>query len=243
MYHWYHQVPAHTDPVPSCINQFCSILTQYHNISTTTARYWPSTTEYQPEAPYWLSTTKYQPVLLTQYCHMSYSNVRLTLVNLRWAQLYVSVVPCIVLYFTFRNCSTLHIPCFAPFCTAHISANQKLHALFYILHCSHCITLHIFHALFCTLHCSHFSKLQIPCFVLYFALLTLQHISHIPCFVLYFALLTLQQITNSMLCSVFCTAHTAAHCSKLIVNKRQCTPHIAHHKVYTFLLHNTFQNA
>ena len=124
------------------------------------------------------------------------------------------------------------------FCTAHI-----------VIHC-------IFHALLCILHCSYCSTLHIPCFALYFKLLTciihalflMLHCSHcstlhIPCLVLYFALLTFQQITNSMLYSVFCTAHTAAHCSKLIVNKRQCTQHIAHHKVYTFPLHNTFQNA
>ena len=103
------------------------------------------------------------------------------------------------------------------FCTAHIAA----HCIYSMLN-------------ICILHCSHFSKLQIPCFVLHFALPTLQHTAHIPCFVLYFALLTLQQITNSMLCSVFCAAHTAAHCSKLIVNKRQCTQHIAQHKIYTF---------
>ena len=100
------------------------------------------------------------------------------------------------LYFTLLNCSTLHIPRFvlyfalltlqhiayipcliSVFCTAHISANYKFPALFCILHCPHCSTLHIFHALFCILHCSHCSKLQIRCFVLYFALHTLQHIA------------------------------------------------------------------
>ena len=121
-------------------------------------------------------------------------------------------------------------------------------------------TLHIFHALLGILHCSRCSIL------------------HIPCFFLYFALLTLQDIAFSMLCSIFCTAHIAAHCifhallcilqclhcrnlhisyalfcishcsiaahcSKLIVSKRQCTQRIANHKIYTFPLHNTFQNA
>ena len=80
------------------------------------------------------------------------------------------------------------------FSSAHIAAHCKFHALLCILHCSHCSTFYIihalfcimrcsiatqciFHALFCILHCSHCSKLQIRCFVLYFALHTMQHIA------------------------------------------------------------------
>ena len=73
-------VPPSTEPVPPSTKQCCPILTQYHNASTSTAFYWPSTTKYQPLPPYtdpvsplvvhqvqtsidqyWTSTTLYRP--------------------------------------------------------------------------------------------------------------------------------------------------------------------------------------
>ena len=71
----YQPVLPLTDPVPSCINQFCSQLIQYHHAST-----------------------KY--CLLTQYHHISYSNVRLSFVELRLAQLYVCLVLSCYYWFT-----------------------------------------------------------------------------------------------------------------------------------------------
>ena len=41
---------------------------------------------------YWLINTMYQPVPPSKYHHKSYSNVRLSFVHLRWAELYVSLV-------------------------------------------------------------------------------------------------------------------------------------------------------
>ena len=124
----YHQVPTstapywpsnimnqpvmlHTDPILLDINQLRPILSQYHQVWTSSAPYWPSTTKYQPvlhnndPVPscinqfcsilnYWPSTNQYR-LLLTQYHHISYSNIRLSFVNLRWAQLYVSLVSCL----------------------------------------------------------------------------------------------------------------------------------------------------
>ena len=57
-------------------------------LSALTALYWPS------NAFYWPSTTKYQPVPPFTDSVPSYitSNVRLSFVDLRWAQLYVSLV-------------------------------------------------------------------------------------------------------------------------------------------------------
>ena len=80
----------YTDPVPSWINQYRLLLTQYHQVPTSTAFYWTSTIVYQPvllhieavppsinqyrpmltqchhkstsTAFCWPSTTKYQPV-------------------------------------------------------------------------------------------------------------------------------------------------------------------------------------
>ena len=95
---------------------------------------------------------------------------------------------CFVLYLTLLKYSTLHTLC-SVFCTAHIAAHCKFHALLCILNCFHCSTLHI------------------------------------PCFVLYFALLTLQHIACSMLCSVFCTSHTAVNC---IFNDLLCILHYSH---------------
>ena len=59
-----------TDHVPSCINQSRSILTQYHQVPTSTAFYWPSSIKYQPvppcidTAPSYIN--QYHPIL-TQY--------------------------------------------------------------------------------------------------------------------------------------------------------------------------------
>ena len=112
----YQPVPPHTDPSPPNTNQYHLVLTQYYHVSTSSASYWPSTIIYQPVptnwvptssphtdpisprtnqlGPYWLSTTKFNQyrLLLTKYHHISYSNVRLSFVDLRWAQLYVSLV-------------------------------------------------------------------------------------------------------------------------------------------------------
>ena len=74
----------YTNPVSPNTKQYQAILTQYHQVPTSTAFYWLSTIIYQPvppstnqyppiltrnhqeptrTAPYWPSTTKYQPVL------------------------------------------------------------------------------------------------------------------------------------------------------------------------------------
>ena len=70
------QVEPHTDPVPSCINQYCLLLTQYHQVPTSTALYWPSTIIYQPVPlhidPVPPSINQYRPIL-TQYHHISTS--------------------------------------------------------------------------------------------------------------------------------------------------------------------------
>ena len=148
---------------------------------------------------------------------------------------------CFVLYLTLLKYSTLHTLC-SVFCTAHIAAHCKFHALLCILHCSHCSTFYIihalfcimrcsiatqciFHALFCILHCSYCSTFHI--FHALLCILNCFHCStlHIPCFVLYFALLTLQHIACSMLCSVFCTSHTAVNC---IFNDLLCILHCSH---------------
>ena len=55
------------------------LLTQFNHISTSTSSYW-------------LINTMYQPVPPSKYHHKSYSNVRLSFVHLRWAELYVSLV-------------------------------------------------------------------------------------------------------------------------------------------------------
>ena len=38
--------------VPPSTNQYPLILTQYHQVQTSTALYWPSTTKYQPVPPF-----------------------------------------------------------------------------------------------------------------------------------------------------------------------------------------------
>ena len=91
----YKPVLLHTDSVLLYINQYRPILSQYHQVSISTALYYPSTTKYQrvplhtdPVPP---STNQYR-LLLTHYHHIFYSNVRLSFVDLRGAQLYVSLV-------------------------------------------------------------------------------------------------------------------------------------------------------
>ena len=97
--------------LPPSTNRYRTILTQNHHESTSSAPFWPSTITYQPVPPC-SSTTKYKPVplhtdpvppstnqwrlLLTQDHHISYPNVRLFFVDLRWAQLYVSLVDYII---------------------------------------------------------------------------------------------------------------------------------------------------
>ena len=104
-------VPLHTDPVPSCINQFRSILTHYHQEPTSTAPYWPNTTKYQLVLPFTdpvpSCINQYRPIL-TQYhqiststafywpstiiFHIQMSDYPCPPVDLRWAQLYDSLV-------------------------------------------------------------------------------------------------------------------------------------------------------
>ena len=85
---------------------------------------------------------------------------------------HIAHIPCFARYFAlFTLQYTAYSMLLSVFCTAHITGHCIFHALFYILHCSHCSTLHI------------------PCFALYFALLTLQEFAHILCIVLYFSLL------------------------------------------------------
>ena len=95
----YQPILPYTDLVPPNANQYSLILTQHRQLLTCTAFYWPSTVTYQtvplhtdPVPP---STNQYHPILAQyrQYYDMSkYSNVRFSLVDLRWAQLYVSLV-------------------------------------------------------------------------------------------------------------------------------------------------------
>ena len=66
----YQPVPLHTDPVPPSTNQHRLLVTQYHQVPTSTPLYWPSTIIYQPLPPYTApvppSTNQYRPTL-TQY--------------------------------------------------------------------------------------------------------------------------------------------------------------------------------
>ena len=105
--HFFQYIQAlkpHINPLPLNSKQYQVILTQYHQVPTSTTSYWPSTIISTSSAPYWPSTIIYQPVppytvpvppsinkfrsILTQYHLISYSNVRLSFVDLRWAQLY-----------------------------------------------------------------------------------------------------------------------------------------------------------
>ena len=85
----------HINPVPLNSKQYQIILTWCYYKSTSTALYCPSTTKYNPVLlltdPVPPSTNQYR-LLLTQYHHISYSNIRLSFVDLRWTQLYVSLV-------------------------------------------------------------------------------------------------------------------------------------------------------
>ena len=66
----YQPVPHLTDPVPPSISHYRPILTQFHQVPTSTAPYWPSTTKHQPLLPNTdpapPSTNQYYPIL-TQY--------------------------------------------------------------------------------------------------------------------------------------------------------------------------------
>ena len=79
----YQPVLHSTDPVPPSTNQLRLLLTQNYHIWTSTAPHWPNTTKYQTVPP---ST---DPVY-----QISYSIIRLSFVNLRWAQLYIWVSFC-----------------------------------------------------------------------------------------------------------------------------------------------------
>ena len=100
----YRPVPLHTDPVTSYINQYRPILTQYHQVPTSTTFYWPSTIKHRPVPPGTDPVPSYQTPNMDLTCDVSfykndmskYSNGRLSFVDLRWAQLYVSLV-CLVL--------------------------------------------------------------------------------------------------------------------------------------------------
>ena len=82
-------VPPHAD---ANSNQCCLFLTQYHHVSTSSAPYWPSTIMYQPVPPY--SDNKTSDTLCKRsFSHIFFPNATVTvsLVDLRWAQLYVVV--------------------------------------------------------------------------------------------------------------------------------------------------------
>ena len=87
----YQPVPPHIDPAPPNIDQNCLLLTQYYNVSSSSASYWPNKHQVSTHtALYWPSTTKYQHVqphtdpappitnlyrlLLTKYRHISTSS-------------------------------------------------------------------------------------------------------------------------------------------------------------------------
>ena len=92
--HWpsttkYQPVPPHTDPVPPNTNQHRFLLNQCYHVLTSSDSYWPSIIIYQPA----LSYTDQEPPSTNQYRPESkYSNVRLSFFDLRWAQIYVSLV-------------------------------------------------------------------------------------------------------------------------------------------------------
>ena len=74
----YQPVKPHTDPVSPITKLYRLLPTKYHQISTISSPYWPSIT------PYWPSTIS----TMTS----KYLNVRLSFVDLRWAQLNFSLV-------------------------------------------------------------------------------------------------------------------------------------------------------
>ena len=69
----YQPVPPNTDTLLSCFNQFCSILTQYHHISTSTALSWPSTNQYRPILTQYHHEPTSTSLSLTKYLHVSTS--------------------------------------------------------------------------------------------------------------------------------------------------------------------------
>ena len=110
----YQTVPFHIDPVTSYINLYCPILTQHHQVPTSTAFYWPSTIMYQPVplhtdpvppkkfyplkifaqkifTPKIFTPKNFHPNFFSNII-LKYSIVRVSFVDLRWAQLYISLV-------------------------------------------------------------------------------------------------------------------------------------------------------
>ena len=107
-FHWpsiieYQPVPPCTDTAPSYINQYHSILTQYYQILTSTTFYWPSI----KTSLFFFSSVKnifsfsgYYPPFPPPFIVPSAKNIFLlhifssffSFVDLRWAQLYVSLV-------------------------------------------------------------------------------------------------------------------------------------------------------
>ena len=69
-YHFTQAVPIYTDPVPPNTNQYCLILTQYHQVPTSTTLNCSITTKYQSVSPYTDQIpsfiNQYRPIL-TQY--------------------------------------------------------------------------------------------------------------------------------------------------------------------------------
>ena len=58
----YQPVPPNIDPAPPNTDQNCLLLTQYYNISSNSASYWPNKHHTSTHtALYWPSTSKYQP--------------------------------------------------------------------------------------------------------------------------------------------------------------------------------------
>ena len=88
--HWpsttkYQPVLPHTDQVPPNTNQHRLLLTHYYHVSTSSPSYWRSIIIYQPPLYY----TDQVP---TSAAKCQKRNVRLSFVDLRWVQLYDSLV-------------------------------------------------------------------------------------------------------------------------------------------------------
>ena len=101
----YQPVPFYTDPVLQSTNQYRPILTQYHQVLTSTTFYWPSI----KTSLFFFSSVKtifpfsgYYPPFPPPFIVPSAKNIFLlhifssffSFVDLRWAQLYVSLVLC-----------------------------------------------------------------------------------------------------------------------------------------------------
>ena len=99
----YQPVPFYTDPVLQSTNQYRPILTQYHQVLTSTTFYWPSI----KTSLFFFSSVKtifpfsgYYPPFPPPFIVPSAKNIFLlhifssffSFVDLRWAQLYVSLV-------------------------------------------------------------------------------------------------------------------------------------------------------